>query len=118
MEVPMDDDDITLQEALDNHGSSPKSLVQDVLPIIRDVASLDWILDHMPEQLRAEVARHLFERYGEHNGPADAFDWGMRMAIWNDAAARQRHHDAWVAHARHVAIPAIRRWLAEHPEVT
>ncbi len=116
MEEAMSSETKLLSDAVRVYGHSTNLFLQAAMPLIRDTASIDRVLAALPEQQRSRVARHMFEAYGEHLGAAEAFDWGLPMGSWVDGRERVRQHEAWVDHARRVAIPAIRHWLAEHPD--
>jgi hypothetical protein len=70
-------------------GSSPRSFVTHLFPIIRSAASIDWILSHLSPTQRAGVTQHLYATYGEHTGPVEGFDWGSpgRVVVGRKRAA-------------------------------
>jgi hypothetical protein len=115
---PTDEDARLLAAALrGNPGRSPGTFVNDVLPIIRDPTSLDWIVSQVPAAARWLVIRELHKQYGpQHEFSDDPSRWGMSAGAFTDLEAHQRRHEAKVAHTVRVAIPAIRAWLSAHPD--
>lgn len=101
-----------------NKVRSPRDFVRDVLPIIRGPESIDWILAQLPHARdRAWVVRELRENYGPHLDLSDESSWVLPGGSYADIEAVLRQHAAFVAHAVRVAVPAIRSWLAAHPDV-
>jgi hypothetical protein len=60
------------------------------------------------------VIKELRSRFGPHVDLTGG--WGMAARAYIDIEQAKRDHEAFVAHANTVAVPAIRTWLAAHPE--
>jgi hypothetical protein len=114
--MDMDRDLQTLEDALSywNQVHSPRTFVVDVLPIIRDASSIDRILARLPANDRLRVIKELRSEYGPDVDLSG--EWGMAAAAYIDIEQAKLRHEAFVAHANTVAVPAIRAWLAAHPD--
>ncbi len=110
------DQEDALSSAVRIFGRSPHGFVGEIMPLIRDSGSIDRILAALPDSLRAPVGHYIFVHYGEDRGPIEGMEWPMLMGSAYDDRARDRAHDAWVEHARRIAVPAMRDWLRQHPE--
>lgn len=113
----MDMDSRRLESALSywHEYRSPRTFVIDVLRIIHDASSLDHILSRLPTAKdRSRVIKELRSKYGPHVDLSGG--WAMGAAAYVDIEQAQRDHEAFVAHVNDVAAPAIRAWLAAHPD--
>jgi hypothetical protein len=112
----MDRDSQVLENALNwwHQVHSARTLVWDLLPIIRDPTSVEHILSRLPMKARALVIHELRTGYGPHVDLSGG--WAMAAAAYVDIEQARRDHEARVAHALIVAVPAIRAWLAANPD--
>lgn len=95
---------------------SARTLALDLIPIIRTAENLDSILSQLSAQARAAAVREFRDGYGPSVDLTG--EWGMSAGAYTDPEAHRREHEQFVAHANGVAIPAIRAWLAAHPDAT